>query len=144
MTPVVGTSSVVFHSYNDDLGTLDDVINGVREKLGTRQTRTPGSTSLHWAGAFRILSMVEFDRIEESFCRLARAASLPERHPPCLRGIRWGSRIPHVDHEKHHFGPVMLRQGPEFARLLLKHSSSLKGRGSTPLASTIFSITFII
>ena len=29
MTPVVGISSIMFHGYNDDLGTLDDVINGV-------------------------------------------------------------------------------------------------------------------
>jgi hypothetical protein len=29
MTPVAGISSIMFHGYNDDLGTLDDVINGV-------------------------------------------------------------------------------------------------------------------
>ena len=58
MTPVVGTSSVVFHSYNDDLGTLDDVINGVG-KIRHPANDIPGSTSLNWAGAFRILSMVD-------------------------------------------------------------------------------------
>jgi hypothetical protein len=48
------------------------------------------------------------------------------------------------ENEKHHFGPDVPQPGPEFARLLLQHSSSLKDRGSTPLASTIFSVTFII
>ena len=34
MTPVAGISSIMFHGYNDDLGTLDDVINGVG-KIGS-------------------------------------------------------------------------------------------------------------
>ena len=41
MTPVVGISSIMFHGYNDDLGTLDNLINGV-EKL-----RYSANSNLH-------------------------------------------------------------------------------------------------
>jgi hypothetical protein len=44
--------------------------------------------------------------------------------------------------KKHHFGPLFL-PGPEFARLLLERSSSLKDRGSTPLASKSFIIRYL-
>jgi hypothetical protein len=41
----------MFHRYNDDLGILDDVINGVKENQATRQMRAPGSefSELPWS-----------------------------------------------------------------------------------------------
>jgi hypothetical protein len=31
MTPVPRIPSIMLHRYNDDLGTLDDIINGIRK-----------------------------------------------------------------------------------------------------------------
>jgi hypothetical protein len=70
MTPVVGISSIMFHGYNDDLGTLDDVINGVG-KIGYSANSNSGFDFPELGRCVPNSFNSRFDRIEESFCRLS-------------------------------------------------------------------------
>ena len=70
MTPVVGIPSIVFHRYNDDLGTLDDVINGVR-KIRYSANSNSGFDFSELGRCIPNSFNSRFDRIEESFCRLS-------------------------------------------------------------------------
>jgi hypothetical protein len=66
MTPVVGISSIMFHGYNDDLGTLDDVINGVG-KIGYSANSNSGFDFSELGRCVPNSFNGRFDRIEESF-----------------------------------------------------------------------------
>ena len=70
MTPVVGISSIMFHGYNNDLGTLDDVINGVRKIRHSAYTNSGFDFSKLGRSVPNSFNS-RFDRIEESFCRLS-------------------------------------------------------------------------
>jgi hypothetical protein len=70
MTPVPRIPSIMFHRYNDDLGNLDDVINGVRK---IRHSAYP-NTGFDFSKLGRSVPNSfnsGFDRIEESFCSLS-------------------------------------------------------------------------
>src|ERR1700736_5339600 len=66
ITPVVGISSIMFHGYNDDLGTLDDVINGVG-KISYSANSNSGFDFSELGRCVPNSFDGRFDRIEESF-----------------------------------------------------------------------------
>ena len=73
MTLVVGISSIMFHGCNDDLGTLDDVINGV----GTNRCSANSNSGFDFSELVRCVRNSfngRFDHIEESFCCTIRSA----------------------------------------------------------------------
>jgi len=70
VTPVTGISPIVFHRYNDDLRTFDDVINGVREIWYSAYSNSGFDFSELGRSASNFYNS-RFDRIEESFCRLS-------------------------------------------------------------------------
>jgi hypothetical protein len=70
MTPVVGISSIMFHGYNDDLGTLDDIIN----RVGKIRYSAHSNSGFDFSELGRSVPNFfnrRFDRIEESFCSLS-------------------------------------------------------------------------
>jgi hypothetical protein len=70
MTPVPRIPSIMFHRYNDDLGTLDDVINGV----GKIRYSANSNSGFDFSELGRCVPNSfngRFDRIEESFCCLS-------------------------------------------------------------------------
>ena len=69
MTPVPRIPSIMFHRYNDDLGTLDDVINGVR-KIRHSAYPNAGFDFSKLGRSVPNSFNSGFDRIEESFCSL--------------------------------------------------------------------------
>ena len=69
MTPVPRIPSVMFHRYNDDLGTLDDVINGVG-KIGYSANSNSGFDFSELGRCVPNSLNSRFDRMEESFCSL--------------------------------------------------------------------------
>ena len=73
MTPVVGISSIMFHGYNDDLGTLDDVVNGVG-KIRYSANANAGFDFSELVRGVPNSFNGRFDRIEESFCCTIRSA----------------------------------------------------------------------
>ena len=70
MTPVVGISSIMFHGYNDDLGTLDYIINGVR-KIRYSADANSGFEFSKLGRSVPNSFNSRFDRMEESFCSLS-------------------------------------------------------------------------
>ena len=62
MTPVPRIPSIMFHRYNDDLGTLDDVINGV----GKIRYSANSNSGFDFSEFGRCVS-----NFEESFCCLS-------------------------------------------------------------------------
>ena len=66
MTPVAGISPIMFHCYNDDLGTFNDVINGVREIRYSAYSNS-GFDFSELGRSIPNSFNSGFDRIEESF-----------------------------------------------------------------------------
>jgi len=64
------TTSIMFHRYNDDLGTLDDVINGVRKIRHSAYANSGFDFSILSRSVPNSFNR-RFDRIEESFCSLS-------------------------------------------------------------------------
>jgi hypothetical protein len=70
MTPIPRIPSIMFHRYNDDLGTLDDIINGVR-KIRYSANANSGFEFSKLARSGPNSFNSRFDRMEESFCSLS-------------------------------------------------------------------------
>jgi hypothetical protein len=68
--PVTRLYPIVFHRYNDDLRTFDDVINGVREIWYSAYSNSEFDFSELGRSAPNFYNS-RFDCIEESFCRLS-------------------------------------------------------------------------
>ena len=69
MTPVPRIPSIMLHRYNDDLGTLDDIINGVRKIRYSANANSRFEFSKLGRSIPNSLDS-RFDRMEESFCSL--------------------------------------------------------------------------
>jgi hypothetical protein len=70
MTPVVGISPIMFDRYNDNLGTFDYVMNGVR-KIGYSAYSNSGLNLSELGWSIPNFFNSRFYRIGEPFCRLS-------------------------------------------------------------------------
>ena len=70
MTPVPRIPSIMFHRYNDDLGTLDDVIDGVG-KIRYSANANAGFDFSKLSRSLPNSFNSRFDRMEELFCSLS-------------------------------------------------------------------------